>query len=80
LVLSVPEPDILTSLSDSAIEDFESTHEANDSKPDDPAAFARPSGILKSVSRVSSVSERAIKAWIKLRSKRRLWTHRFRIG
>jgi hypothetical protein len=76
----VPEPDILTSLSDSTIEDFESTREANDSKRDDPAAFARQSEILKPVMRVSSVSERAIKAWIKLRSKRRLWTHRFRIG
>src|SRR6185437_11557231 len=38
LVLSVPEPDILTSLSDSTTKDFESTCEANDSKPDDPAA------------------------------------------
>jgi hypothetical protein len=61
----VPEPDILTSLSDSTAKDFESTREANGSKPDDPAAFARLSGILKSVNRVSSVSERAIKAWIR---------------
>src|SRR5438128_10841230 len=61
LVLSVPEPDILSSLSDSTIEDFESPREANDSKPDDPAAFAKHHGILRSVSRVSSVSERAIK-------------------
>jgi hypothetical protein len=85
LVLSVPEPDILTSLSDSTTKDFESTCEANDSKPDDPAAFARLSGILKPISRVSSVSERAIKAWmikawIKLRLKHRLWTDCFRIG
>jgi hypothetical protein len=80
LVLSVPEPDILTSLSDSTTKDFESTCEANDSKPDDPAAFARLDGILKPISRVSSVSERAIKTWIKPRLKHRLWTDCFRIG
>src|SRR5437879_8619693 len=80
LVLSVPEPDILTSLSDSATGEFESTREANDPNSDDHAAFAKLSEILKSVSRVSRVSERAIKAWIKLRLKRRLWTHHFRIG
>ncbi|MFX5922278.1 hypothetical protein ABTE55_19045, partial [Acinetobacter baumannii] len=68
----MPEPDILTSLSDSTAEGFESTREARDAKPDDGAAFAKRGGILKPVSGVSSVSERPIKAWIKLRSKRRV--------
>jgi len=80
LVLSVPEPDILNSLSDSTAEGFESTREASDAKPDDGAAFAKASGILKPDNRVSSVSERPIKAWIKRGLRRHVWTHRFRIG